>query len=78
MLNDCTPAETERLPDTGVGEDWERILSPVFITSAIYGTRSSTLIFIDADNHVTFVEKTYAKERENDEKTVRFEFDIER
>ena len=78
MLNDCTPAEPERLPDTGVGEDWERILSPVFITSAIYGTRSSTLIFIDADNHVTFVEKTYAKEREDDEKTVRFEFDIER
>ncbi|MCP4021453.1 MAG: NRDE family protein, partial [Desulfobacteraceae bacterium] len=30
------------LPDTGVGLEFERILSPLFIKSPVYGTRSST------------------------------------
>jgi uncharacterized protein with NRDE domain len=77
MLNDRTPAETESLPETGVGEEWERILSPVFITSQNYGTRSSTQIYISNDDHITFVEKTYDRDGKNDEKIVRFEFNIE-
>lgn len=78
MLNDRVPAEPEDLPDTGMGKRWERILSPVFITSPTYGTRSSTLVFIGSDNHVTFVEKTYVPGVENDEKILRFEFDIQK
>ena len=34
------------LPDTGVGLDLERFLSPLFISGADYGTRSSTVILM--------------------------------
>lgn len=47
------------LPDTGVGLDRERFLSPIFIAGDAYGTRSSTLILIDRDNRVTFAERCY-------------------
>ena len=44
MLTDTTPASECRLPDTGVGREWEKVLSPVFIESPTYGTRSSTVV----------------------------------
>ena len=59
ILTDDTIAGDEDLPDTGVCLEWERILSPIFIVSPTYGTRSSTVMLIDADNRVTFVEKTF-------------------
>lgn len=39
------------LPDTGVGIDLERRLSPAFIRGSEYGTRASTLIAIDYHGH---------------------------
>jgi len=59
LLKDRTIAPDEDLPDTGVGMEWERILSPIFITSPVYGTRSSTLLFIDRTDRVTFLEKVH-------------------
>jgi len=59
LLRDRTPASEESLPDTGVGIEWERILSPVFIVSPTYGTRSSTLILIDKNDQVTFIDKNF-------------------
>jgi uncharacterized protein with NRDE domain len=47
------------LPDTGVGPEWERILSPLFIESPSYGTRCSTVLLIDRQGAVTFVEKVF-------------------
>lgn len=47
------------LPDTGMGLEWERILSPLFIESEIYGTRSSCLITMDTHRTVTATERTY-------------------
>ncbi|HTP96486.1 MAG TPA: NRDE family protein [Burkholderiales bacterium] len=47
------------LPDTGVGLERERVLSPAFIAAAGYGTRSSTVLLIDAAGRVTFVEKNF-------------------
>lgn len=41
VLEDANPADDANLPDTGVGVDWERRLSPVFIRTPGYGTRSS-------------------------------------
>jgi len=58
-LQDRTQAPDEILPDTGVGTEWERVLSPVFIVSPTYGTRSSTLIFIDKKDQVTFIDRTF-------------------
>lgn len=59
LLNDRTIAADERLPQTGVGIEWERILSPIFISSPTYGTRSSTLLFIDRNDRVTFMDRTF-------------------
>ena len=59
FLQDGKWAADEELPSTGVSLDWERKLSPLFINSEDYGTRSSTVLIIDQMNHVTFTERTY-------------------
>ena len=76
ILRDRTVAHDDTLPDTGVGLDWERILSPIFILSPNYGTRSSTLLFIDLQNHVTFIEKTFDSDPDH-ALTQKYEFMIE-
>ena len=77
MLTDRTVASDKDLPDTGVGLERERMLSPIFISSPDYGTRSSTLLFIDRDDWVTFIERTFDKDLSHPS-TVRYEFRIER
>jgi uncharacterized protein with NRDE domain len=59
VLSDLTLPPDDDLPDTGVGLEWERILSPVFISSPVYGTRSSSVILVDHENQVQFTERTY-------------------
>lgn len=76
ILTDRTIADDKHLPDTGVGLEWERILSPIFIVSPTYGTRSSTVLLVDRDNRVTFVEKTFNSDL-NHPQVVRREFSIE-
>jgi uncharacterized protein with NRDE domain len=44
MLSDATPAPDGELPDTGVGLERERMLSPILIAGASYGTRASTVL----------------------------------
>jgi uncharacterized protein with NRDE domain len=46
-LADERIAADAELPDTGVGLDLERKLSPAFIRGPAYGTRASTIIAID-------------------------------
>lgn len=58
-LHDDEIFADELLPDTGVGLERERMLSPLFIKSATYGTRCSTLITIDRNNTVEFTERVY-------------------
>lgn len=59
LLHDTARPVDERLPDTGIGLAGERVLSPLFIQSDNYGTRSSTVLLIAWDAQVTFVERTY-------------------
>jgi uncharacterized protein with NRDE domain len=59
ILFDDVRAADEVLPDTGVGIERERALSSMFIRSPGYGTRCSTVILIDHDNHVTFSERVF-------------------
>jgi uncharacterized protein with NRDE domain len=59
ILADRTVPPDGLLPETGVGIDLERLLSPLFITSAFYGTRSSTVILIERNNLVTFIERSF-------------------
>jgi uncharacterized protein with NRDE domain len=76
LLKDQTQAPDDRLPSTGVPLEWERILSPIFITSATYGTRSSTVILIDKNDHVTFVDRTF-NSRPEPASGATFEFDLD-
>jgi uncharacterized protein with NRDE domain len=59
LLRDDTRAPDDRLPDTGVGLERERMLSPLFIASADYGTRASTVLLLEKEGGGLFVERTY-------------------
>ncbi|UCF31722.1 MAG: NRDE family protein [bacterium] len=59
VLADRVRPADQTLPDTGVGVDWERVLSPVFITSPNYGTRSSTVLTIRDTGEVRFTERSF-------------------
>jgi len=50
-LADPQRADDTDLPDTGIGLERERWLSPAFIRGDDYGTRASTLILIDHEGH---------------------------
>ena len=76
MLADRSIPDDKELPDTGVGLEWERTLSPIFITSPAYGTRSSTLLFIDTHDRVTFIERTFNSSADH-ATTVKYQFRIE-
>ena len=65
LLYDTTIAKDDSLPDTGVGMELERLLSPVFTKMEKYGTRCSTVIMVDKNNNVKFVEKTFFANTDN-------------
>jgi uncharacterized protein with NRDE domain len=60
LLADRTQAGDDELPDSGVGYHMEKLLSPIFITSDIYGTRASTVITVDRQGNAAFHEKDFA------------------
>ncbi|MBU0987735.1 MAG: NRDE family protein, partial [Proteobacteria bacterium] len=62
ILGDRTYPPDDMLPDTGVGLSWERVLSPLFITSKYYGTRSSSVVLIERSGRTTFAERTFGPE----------------
>lgn len=74
LLADRTRPPDDRLPVTGVGLAWERVLSPLFIESAVYGTRSSTVLLIDRRGGVTFAERVF--NGGEDPRTTRFTFNV--
>jgi uncharacterized protein with NRDE domain len=59
MLQDTDHAPDELLPNTGVSSEWERKLSPLFIQSENYGTRSSTVTLM-TDQEIQYVERVYS------------------
>ncbi|WP_263261396.1 NRDE family protein [Pseudomonas sp. RIT-PI-S] len=59
VLADSTPASDAELPDTGVGLATERLLSSVFIASATYGTRVSTVLVAHADGRREVIERSF-------------------
>lgn len=75
IVADRQTAEDDALPDTGVGLEMERLLSPLFIKSPNYGTRSSTVLLIDKENQVQFVERTFQDGEFQEEN--RFDFVIQ-
>jgi uncharacterized protein with NRDE domain len=62
LLKNSQIPPDDRLPDTGVGMAWERILSPLFIQSPGYGTRSSSVMLIGRDGKAQVAEQTFYSE----------------
>ena len=59
LLSDRSRPPDDQLPETGVGREWERILSPLFIQSPTYGTRSATVLLVDKKGKITFAERVF-------------------
>jgi uncharacterized protein with NRDE domain len=57
MLTDTTRAPDQRLPDTGVALELERMLSAVCIESPGYGTRTSTVVKLYANAPAELIER---------------------
>ncbi|RUQ28854.1 NRDE family protein [Peribacillus cavernae] len=60
LLQNTDPSSDEILPSTGVSLEWERVLSPVFIQSESYGTRSSTVLLM-TDEEIHYKERVYGE-----------------
>ncbi|WP_442598444.1 NRDE family protein [Neobacillus sp. D3-1R] len=65
LLQHADPAQDELLPQTGVSIEWERILSPIFIDSEGYGTRSSTVL-LAAEKEFFYKERVYSATGKSD------------
>jgi len=61
-LTDETPAPDAELPDTGIGLELERRVSPPFVRSAVYGTRATTLIALGRDGSGCIIERRFGPE----------------
>lgn len=70
LLQKADPFPDEHLPNTGVPLEMERMLSPLFIKSKDYGTRSSTVLLLGT-NEVQYVEKVMQPE-ESEAREFRF------
>jgi uncharacterized protein with NRDE domain len=62
ILSDTTVAPDDVLPNTGVGIEWERVLSPALIVTEKYGTRASTILSVAKSGGVSFEERTRAND----------------
>lgn len=60
LLMDDQPAVESVLPDTGITRQREKELSPPFIRGEHYGTRTSTVVVVNAGSEVFFHEKRFA------------------
>ena len=58
-LGDRETAADHLLPDTGIGIEWERLLSAPFIIDERYGTRCSTVVRIDRDRLLQLRERRF-------------------
>lgn len=59
ILKDRHRPSDHELPDTGIGLEWERLLSTPFIESPEYGTRASTIIYQTAQGQRLLMERSF-------------------
>ncbi|MHB0774606.1 NRDE family protein [Halomonas sp. WWR20] len=59
LMRDTHIPADEPLPDTGVSQEMERFLAPIFITGETYGTRATTLVEWQADGPLTLQERRF-------------------
>jgi uncharacterized protein with NRDE domain len=75
ILTDHRVAEDHELPDTGVGLEFERLLSSRFIRSPGYGTRACSVVGFTRSERVEFSEQNFV-DAERPGARVYEEFDI--
>jgi uncharacterized protein with NRDE domain len=63
ILRNPAQAAEELLPDTGIGKDLEKSLSPIFIETPNYGTRCSSFLNINRRGFIRFHERNYVNGR---------------
>ncbi|MEH7416224.1 NRDE family protein [Neobacillus drentensis] len=66
LLQNAEPAPDKNLPRTGVSLEWERLLSPLFIESEHYGTRSSTVMLMSGTK-LHYLERVFTKKGVNNQ-----------
>ena len=59
LMQDRSQPEPQRLPDTGVGMEWEQRLGSRFIDSVDYGTRSTLVLMSRYDGNIQLCEQSY-------------------
>ena len=77
LMHDREQAGPGELPDTGIGTEMERVLSPALIVSPQYGTRASTAVLFGSDGGVSFNECTILRGGETGA-TLSLRFHLER
>lgn len=73
QMQNAEQAEEGELPDTGIGLELEKAISPMFIKTDIYGTRCTTLITLNNAGEVYMEERTHAPDTQA-HKSVSFNF----
>ncbi len=76
LLKDDEIYPDKSLPETGLGRELERMVSPIFTVTEKYGTRSSSVIMFDFNNNVEFTEKSY-NNKNKELTTISISFTIE-
>src|SRR6185436_979199 len=59
MLADREQASAADLPSTGLPEDWERVVSAPFIVNERYGTRCSSVLFVERNGRTVLQERRF-------------------
>ena len=75
LLSDRTSYPDHTLADTGGGTERDRSLSSIFVSRDDFGTRCSTVVLIDRDNRMTFLERSFDA-HQNIMGTVEFHLDL--
>lgn len=73
ILADEQKAADSQLPETGLSKEMEKAVSSIFISTDEYGTRCSSLLFIDNEGNIEFTERRYIAGT-NDIEEERFRF----
>ncbi len=77
LLVDTEIAPDRLLPDTRIGLEWERALSPLFVRASGYGTRSSTVVVLDQARQLLFAERSFDAQGK-EQQTLVYRFEIEK
>jgi uncharacterized protein with NRDE domain len=75
LLRNEDKADDQHLPSTGIGYEWEKALSSIFINIPSYGTRTSTILLVDSSGELSFKERTFTEKGETTQ-TREFSFKI--